>query len=418
LGFVLDRLAPLFQHLAIPDEAGARVGGEFKVLRQLKTCRRASLLTERAEHAARGVEDKLVEYLLLAPLAGDHDLYVHRDHVNAIFRTGERAEVAGDAERLVRLRVHVQPRRAMKTRRDFGAHLRILLRVDALARHRILVSQRAEVELERQLEAANQINEKETFQFIFPRQLWNSYYRHTCYLCLPACKLDFASNPVYCGRFVETTNEHILTFTRRGRDRRLSLRRTDEPYLAALLLQIEVARAPVDRREHRGGDEEAGDAEGDHDHLALPSQVHAARERFDGLQTVPAIERLHGEDGERSQRDVQERRRQHPLPTQVHQLIVAVARERPTQPEVDVEQHHHLGDEDNETQQYEQAVIAGMIDPPQKRKVPAAKIERRGHRRDDDHRRVLGHEEERPTHAGVFRVETRNEFRFRFRQIE
>src|SRR5437764_6830971 len=51
LCFVLDRLASLLQHLAIPDEAGARVGGEFKVLRQFETRGRARLLAERAEHA-------------------------------------------------------------------------------------------------------------------------------------------------------------------------------------------------------------------------------------------------------------------------------------------------------------------------------------------------------------------------------
>src|ERR1044072_1467130 len=69
LSFELPRLAPLLKHLAVPDEAGARVGGELELLRQLKAGRGASLLTERAEHAARGVEDELVEHLLLARLA-------------------------------------------------------------------------------------------------------------------------------------------------------------------------------------------------------------------------------------------------------------------------------------------------------------------------------------------------------------
>src|SRR5205814_10715819 len=58
--FKLARLAPLLKHLAVPDEAGARVRGEFELLRQFEARRRARLLAERAEHAARGVEDELV----------------------------------------------------------------------------------------------------------------------------------------------------------------------------------------------------------------------------------------------------------------------------------------------------------------------------------------------------------------------
>src|SRR5215212_7314126 len=33
---IFDGFAPLLQHLAVPDEAGAGVGGEFEVLRQLQ----------------------------------------------------------------------------------------------------------------------------------------------------------------------------------------------------------------------------------------------------------------------------------------------------------------------------------------------------------------------------------------------
>src|SRR5215212_9825286 len=83
----------------------------------------------------------------------------------------------------------------------------------------------------------------------------------------------------------------------RRRDRRRALRHTDEANLAALLLQVEVARPPVDPREHPEREEDAERAESYHDELALPRQVHAAVQALDGRHPVPAVERLHGEDG-------------------------------------------------------------------------------------------------------------------------
>src|ERR1043165_6762044 len=173
LCFKLLRLAPLLQHLSVPDEAGARVGRQLELLRQLQAGRRAGFLAERAEHTARGVEDELVEDFLLARLAGDLDLDVHRDHVDAVFGAGERAEVAGDAQRLVRLRVHVQARRAVEARRDDGPHRRILLGVDAEPLDRVLVRQRAEVVLQRQTPPLNQINQEEALQLLLPTRLRN-----------------------------------------------------------------------------------------------------------------------------------------------------------------------------------------------------------------------------------------------------
>src|SRR4051794_31688835 len=114
---IFDGFPPLFEHLAVPDKACARVSCQLKFLCQFQARGRASLLAERAEHTARGIEDEFIEHLLAARLARNRNLYVHRDHVYAIFRTGERAQVTGDAERLMRLRVHVESRRAVKTRR-------------------------------------------------------------------------------------------------------------------------------------------------------------------------------------------------------------------------------------------------------------------------------------------------------------
>src|SRR5215218_2491627 len=168
LSFELARLAPLLKHLAVPDEAGARVGGELELLRQLQAGRGARLLAERAEHAARGVEDELVEHLLLARLAADRHLDVHRDDVDAVLGAGQRAEVAGDAQRLVRLRVHVQTRRAVEARRHLRPDGRVLLGVDAVAAHRVPARQRADVVLQRQPHPLEHVRQEEALEH--PRQ--------------------------------------------------------------------------------------------------------------------------------------------------------------------------------------------------------------------------------------------------------
>src|SRR6266566_3655789 len=101
--FVLNCFPSLLQHLAVPHESCARVGCQLEILRQLQAISRTCFLTQRAEHAARRVDD---------------DFDIHRNYVDTVFRTCERAEVACDAECVVRLRIHIQPRRAVKTRRD------------------------------------------------------------------------------------------------------------------------------------------------------------------------------------------------------------------------------------------------------------------------------------------------------------
>src|SRR5215813_11320618 len=50
--FVFYCLPTLFQHLAVPDKAGARIGGELEILRQLQTISWTRFLAERAEHAS------------------------------------------------------------------------------------------------------------------------------------------------------------------------------------------------------------------------------------------------------------------------------------------------------------------------------------------------------------------------------
>ena len=153
LRFVLHRLASLLEHLAVPDKAGARIGGQLKVLGQLETISWAGLLTESAEHAARRIEDELVENFFAPRLAGHDDLDIHGNDVDAIFGTGQRAKITGDAKRVVRFRIHVQPRRAVKTRRHVRANRRILLSVNSLPRNRILGGQRTQIEFQGQAES-------------------------------------------------------------------------------------------------------------------------------------------------------------------------------------------------------------------------------------------------------------------------
>ena len=52
LTLVLHRLAPLFEHLAIPDESGARVRCQLEVLSQLKAIRREIHRLKRMIHRA------------------------------------------------------------------------------------------------------------------------------------------------------------------------------------------------------------------------------------------------------------------------------------------------------------------------------------------------------------------------------
>src|SRR5256884_1010346 len=137
--FVLNCFPSLFEHLAVPHESGARVGCQLEILRQLQAISRTCLLTQRAEHAPRSVKDEFVEHLFAPRFAGDDDFDIHWNYVDAVFGTCERAEVTCDAERVVRLRIHIQPRRAVKSRRHVGTNFWILLGINSLTRNRVLV---------------------------------------------------------------------------------------------------------------------------------------------------------------------------------------------------------------------------------------------------------------------------------------
>src|SRR5229473_1080909 len=89
---VLRRSRSLLKHLSVPDSTFACIARQLEVLGQFKGIHRTGILTEPTEHAAREVVGELRQVLatgLLVPHAGYH---------NQVLRTGQRAEIAGDAE--------------------------------------------------------------------------------------------------------------------------------------------------------------------------------------------------------------------------------------------------------------------------------------------------------------------------------
>src|SRR5436309_15826272 len=59
------------------------------------------------------------------------------------------------------------------------------------------------------------------------------------------------------------------------------------------------------------------------------------------------IELLSEEYHDRGDGDVRQRQRNHPLPSEVHQLVEAEARERRAEPDVHQHEEHHLADENH-----------------------------------------------------------------------
>ena len=100
------RRGAFLEAVAVPDRAFARIGSHLEILSELEAVGRARILAEAAEHATRGVIRKISEHLAargVIAMPADHD---------QIFRAGQRAQVAGDAQRFARFRIHVQARRA------------------------------------------------------------------------------------------------------------------------------------------------------------------------------------------------------------------------------------------------------------------------------------------------------------------
>ena len=112
--------------MPVPDRALAGVGCHLEVLREFEAVGRASVLAEPAEHAARSVVGEIGQHF-----AARRVITMPTDNYQ-IFRAGQRAQVARDAKRLARFRIHVQARRAAVSLRDHRALQRILLRINVL----------------------------------------------------------------------------------------------------------------------------------------------------------------------------------------------------------------------------------------------------------------------------------------------
>src|SRR6266481_2820845 len=112
---------------------------------------------------------------------------------------------------------------------------------------------------------------------------------------------------------------------------------------------------------------------------------------------MPTVKTLKRDHCDCRNDDVDKGSRQQPLPTEIHQLIVTKARQRPAQPEIEIQQHaglrqkHHQANDDISV--VKTLRLSQAID---ERKIPATEIERSRHRRYDYHGRVLSHEKERP----------------------
>src|SRR6202451_2585734 len=103
---ILGRLWTLFPRLAFRDGSFAGIAGELEVLGQFQRIHGTGVLAEPTEHATAQVVGKVGEFLaagLLVACARDHD---------EVLRTGERAQIAGNAHGLVGIGIHIQPRRA------------------------------------------------------------------------------------------------------------------------------------------------------------------------------------------------------------------------------------------------------------------------------------------------------------------
>src|SRR2546425_10298384 len=113
------RLVPFLQLLAIPLHIFPALTTELEILCELEAGRRAGILASTAEHASGNIERIVGEDLLTrrVPLPSN---------LNAVLRTGQRAEVAGNAQGLAGFRIVIQSRRTAVSLGDFRPNFRIL----------------------------------------------------------------------------------------------------------------------------------------------------------------------------------------------------------------------------------------------------------------------------------------------------
>src|SRR5437870_9223280 len=123
-----------------------------------------------------------------------------------------------------------------------------------------------------------------------------------------------------------------LTLTRPWRcwrNRRPALWQINQPNLASLLPQIEIARPPIDKRENSSRYEQVSDPNSDRDRLSGTGQIQPIGHGIDCTNPAPTVEPLQRNHNDGRNYYIDKRRRQHPFPTKIHQLIVTKPRQRP-----------------------------------------------------------------------------------------
>ena len=119
-------LGTFFQRRAIPDPALARVAGQFEILREFERIGGTRVFAQSAEHTAAQIVSEVGQLFaagFFVAFARDHD---------QVLGARQRAKVARNAHGLVRVGVHVEPRRSSVALRNLRPLQRILLGVDLL----------------------------------------------------------------------------------------------------------------------------------------------------------------------------------------------------------------------------------------------------------------------------------------------
>src|SRR5271166_1802310 len=121
---------------------------------------------------------------------------------------------------------------------------------------------------------------------------------------------------------------------------------------------------------------------------------------------------------EASSHNVQDGQGQQNSPAEVHQLVIAEARQRASYPDVETEKTEDLAHEPDER---EQRVDPDAVEWPHQiaeRAGPSTQKQQRGHATHIDHVAVFSHKEHGELHRAVFGVIAGDELAFRLWQIE
>jgi hypothetical protein len=150
--------------MAVPNRSFARVGGHLEILRKFEAIGRAGILAQSTKHAARGVVGERRQ-----DFAPGRVVALPADD-NQIFRAGQRAKIACNAQSFACFWIDIEPRRAAIPLRDHGPLQRILLRINVFGILRTEGQQQALPEIDHK-HAAN-------------------YFHHKCLVCDPPAGLS------------------------------------------------------------------------------------------------------------------------------------------------------------------------------------------------------------------------------------